>query len=97
MTPEEPYYDESGNKIEENDLLRVFHFIGARKKKYYMYKVAILVEGYWYGLDVHDRTHKYRLRAVAKDNVIAGTQVLRPARHDAPDPKYKTSYIKSKQ
>lgn len=30
--------DKNGIQIEEFDLLKVFHFIGARRKKYYMYK-----------------------------------------------------------
>lgn len=30
--------DKNGIEIEEFDLLEVFHFIGSRRKKYYMYK-----------------------------------------------------------
>lgn len=84
-----PYYDESGNEIYENDLLRLNHFIGARRKRYYMYKIAVLIEGYWYGLDVHDRKHRYRLIATATDNKISGTQVIARAESESPDPKYK--------
>ena len=31
-------YDKTGREIMVGDVLKVFHFIGARKKKYYMYK-----------------------------------------------------------
>lgn len=33
--------DKNGIIIEEFDVLKVFHFIGARRKKHYMYKVVI--------------------------------------------------------
>jgi len=32
------YWDQRSVKIEEFDVLKVFHFTGARKKKYFMYK-----------------------------------------------------------
>ena len=32
------YRDKFGRIIEEFDLLKVFHFVGARRKRYYMYK-----------------------------------------------------------
>jgi len=31
-------YDKNGIPIEIGDTLKIFHFIGGRKKKYYMYK-----------------------------------------------------------
>ncbi len=31
-------YDKKGREIMIFDLLKVFHFVGSRKKKYYMYK-----------------------------------------------------------
>jgi hypothetical protein len=33
-----PSYDQNGTEIHEFDLLKVFHFIGSRRKKHYMYK-----------------------------------------------------------
>lgn len=41
--------DKNGIVIEEFDVLKVFHFIGPRRKKYFMYKVAILWDGKLYG------------------------------------------------
>ena len=33
-------YDERGRQIMEGDVLKVFHFRGARRKRHYMYKQA---------------------------------------------------------
>ena len=33
--------DKTGRKIVPGDVLKVFHFIGARRKRHYMYKQAI--------------------------------------------------------
>lgn len=39
MTPQEIIVkDKNGNEIKEFDVLKVFHFIGKRRKKHYMYK-----------------------------------------------------------
>lgn len=55
--------DKNGIPIEEFDVLKVFHFIGVRRKKYYMYKMAILHEGKLYGahLDKNPLTPGYPL------------------------------------
>ena len=34
----EPIYDKNGREIKVGDTLKIFHFVGARRKKYYMYK-----------------------------------------------------------
>lgn len=36
--------DKSGRKIVPGDVLKVFHFIGARRKRHYMYKQALRYE-----------------------------------------------------
>ena len=36
--------DKSGRKIMPGDVLKVFHFIGARRKRHYMYKQALRYE-----------------------------------------------------
>ena len=38
------YYDKKGIQILEGDLIRVWHFIGARKKVNYMYFVSVIEE-----------------------------------------------------
>ncbi len=32
------FYDRKGNEISEFDVVKVFHFTGARRKQHYMYK-----------------------------------------------------------
>ncbi len=34
------FFDKAGNQIKEFDVLKVFHFIGARRKRHYMYKLV---------------------------------------------------------
>lgn len=34
-------YDRKGVPIHPGDLIRSFHFIGARRKRYYLYHVAV--------------------------------------------------------
>lgn len=38
------YYDKNGQRIREYDLVKVFHFTGARNKKHYMYKWVVAGE-----------------------------------------------------
>ena len=40
-TMEQKLYDKNGREILPFDLLKVFHFIGARRKRHYMYKHAL--------------------------------------------------------
>ncbi len=35
------FYDKNRRPIMRGDIIKLFHFIGARRKKYYMYKQAI--------------------------------------------------------
>jgi hypothetical protein len=59
--------DKNGIPIEECDILKVFHFIGARKKKYYMYKMAILRDGKLYGAHLNSLTLKPNYPLWTKD------------------------------
>jgi hypothetical protein len=38
--------DRNGREIMPGDLLKTFHFFGARKKRYYLYHVATIKEGF---------------------------------------------------
>ena len=55
---EAPYFDKNGVEIKEFAVIKVFHFIGRRKKRHYMYKWVRLVEDkgkkYWYGQHLED-------------------------------------------
>jgi hypothetical protein len=44
LAPAPPVYDKTGRAIEAGDILKVFHFVGARRKHYYMYKQVLGVE-----------------------------------------------------
>jgi hypothetical protein len=89
---EAPYFDENGMEIKEFAVLKVFHFIGARRKKHYMYKWVRIVEDmgkrYFYAQHLEDAsgffeksiTDKwtgYGLRGVANpERKIIGTEVV---------------------
>ena len=38
MEDKDVFYDSKGNEIREFDVVKVFHFIGKRRKRHYMYK-----------------------------------------------------------
>jgi hypothetical protein len=53
-----PIFDKNGVAIEPNDVLKVYHFTGARRKKHYMYKLAVLWKGELYGAHLTEGTLK---------------------------------------
>jgi hypothetical protein len=79
------YYDSKLRPIHKGDVLRVFHFIGPRNKKCYMYKIAMDF-GYDFlfgvcaseiGLKPIGECHKYPLSYGAdKIGVIKGTEII---------------------
>lgn len=85
MKTEEPYYDENGKQIKEFAVIRVFHFIGDRRKKHYMYKWVKLKEFkgqlFWVGhhlCDDNDSINSYyQLRFSADENrVLKGVVIV---------------------
>lgn len=48
--------DKYGIEIEPGDVLKVFHFVGARRKKHYMYKLAVSWNGKLYGAHLISNT-----------------------------------------
>lgn len=84
MEKEEPYFDEKGTEIKEFAVIRVFHFIGARRKRYYMYKWVRLKEFngklYWIAMHLTNdkETSWYNLRAAAdkETRIIKGTLIV---------------------
>ncbi len=85
MNKEQSYFDENRVEIKEFALIRVFHFIGARRKKHYMYKWVKLKEFkgtlYWVAYHLENDTDSihgyYHLRHCADENrVIKGTVVV---------------------
>ncbi len=79
---EKPFFDKNGRQIKEFAVVKVFHFIGRRKKKHYMYHWVRLNEvngiKYYFGEHLNDNTgffekgskqkySGYRLLAVADE------------------------------
>ena len=50
-------YDKHGIPIKEFDVLKMFHFTGARRKKYYMYKWVREWKGRLYGSHLQSNEH----------------------------------------
>lgn len=72
--------DETGMIIHPRDILKVFHFIGARRKKHYMYKWVILKDGELYAqhsgkLEPHEDGY-WLWPQMHKDGRIKGTEIL---------------------
>lgn len=44
----ETVYDKNERPIASGDLLRTFHFIGARRKRHYLYHTALVRNGKWW-------------------------------------------------
>jgi hypothetical protein len=65
------FVDKYGREIEEFDVIKVFHFIGARRKKHYMYKIAIKYNGDLYGshLNSNPLIPNYSLKGAEIDNM----------------------------
>lgn len=83
MEIEAPYFDKTGKEIKEFAVLKVFHFIGARRKKHYMYKWVRLKERggkkYWIAnhLDSEKEGNYYILRACANEQrILIGTEIV---------------------
>ena len=66
-------FDQSGKEIQEFDLLKVFHFTAAlRRKKHYMYKFVTVRDGYLFALHLNGTDGGYWLRK----GVIDGTEII---------------------
>ncbi len=46
MSAEETCFDKHGIPIERGDIVKVFHFVGARRKRHYMYKQCLGLSRY---------------------------------------------------
>ena len=81
MGIEQPYYDKNGKEIKEFSLLKVFHFIGARRKKHYMYKWVKIMH-YRYVCSHLDNTNNYfHLKTIAdpETRIIESCEIIQEA------------------
>lgn len=69
--------DIRGREIREFDLLKVFHFVGPRRKKYFMYKWVKKIGGHLCGfhLDAEGDDSYYRL-VPRKDGILQGCEII---------------------
>ena len=44
------YKDNKNREIHDGALVKVYHFTGGRRKKYYMYKLIRLIDNKWMGI-----------------------------------------------
>lgn len=61
--------------IKEFDILKVFHFVGSRRKKHYMYKIAVKKNEHLVAMDIlelaekgFDKAHTCRLEFLPPEN-----------------------------
>lgn len=76
------FHDKHGYPIYDGDVLKVFHFIGSRNKKHYMYKVASSKGEHMYAISITGliRTpsapHRCRLEVLGEESeveIVAGS------------------------
>lgn len=80
----EELYDCKGYPIQPGDALRVFHFIGGRNRRFYMYKLVAEENGILYGVSLHEivtkgwaNAHKYQLRWNAENGCfLIDTEII---------------------
>lgn len=89
MRQDEPFYfDKCGNEIHEGDLLEVEHFRGRRKRKYFMYHIAVIWIDpktglkWWQGRGYNKDKAHYNFCAMTKNGVISACRVINRAKWD---------------
>ena len=74
------FYDKHGTEIKEFAVLKIFHFIGTRKKKHYMYKWVREQGGHLVGMHLTDANPNswFSLRSIAdaETGVIADAEIV---------------------
>lgn len=72
--------DRAGNQLLEGDILRWFHFVGARSKKHYMYKKAGAINGVSTRIDHLDQGPEvdryFTLHSQVEEAVIKDEEVM---------------------
>jgi hypothetical protein len=73
-------HDIRGIPLKDWDIFRIYHFTARyRKRTCYLHKVARLLDGHWFGFDLHqllrlgqEEAHKYRMSDQDEFEIIEG-------------------------
>lgn len=65
-----PIYDKKGREIQFLDLIQIYHFTGARRKKHYMYKQVRLRDGFLIGNHLDGTDEWFDLQSLADENGV---------------------------
>lgn len=73
-------HDIRGTPLKDWDIFRIYHFTARnRRRTCYMHKVARLINGHWFGFDLHqllqlgqERAHKYRMSEQEQFEILDG-------------------------
>ncbi len=69
-------YDKYLREIEPYDLVKIFHFIGPRKKKYYMYKWIVVKDGYLCGMHLDSESQDSCFSLRGKSGVLEDYEII---------------------
>lgn len=80
----EELYDKNSYPIYPGDVLKVFHFIAARRReRMYMYKLVVEMNGKLMGVSIHDiprlgynEAHNYPLKWNTKDGRLEDSEIV---------------------
>lgn len=71
--------DKNGQIIQQFDLIKVFHFMGARRKKYYMYKWVVGSIKYpdkLFGKHLDGSNNRYYIGRIDSDEILSGVEII---------------------
>lgn len=73
------YKDCKGRQIKEGHILKVFHFIAARRRqKYFMYKICAVKDGRMVAMDIHElySLGKEKAHTCCMEALPANTEII---------------------
>ena len=78
--------DRLGREIRENDILKVFHYRGAlRRKKHFMYKWVLIRDGEYFASHLQSSNNLleegFYLWPQAKDGILTDTEIVQRAKY----------------
>ena len=70
------FYDKKGIEIREFAVIKIFHYTGPRRRKYYMYKWIKIENGNYVAYHLTDRTGSFWLKAIADEKGTVDCEVV---------------------